>query len=512
MSLPPNLPYRKRLREEPTPSPPAASLPQPRGEAEAEQSYQDALTTAQLVPTVIGDAANMFEAAASMSSSAALSSSSSSPPPAHLRLYRHALESMFSFCSLPELHHISSVCRQWSAAVLSMKPISGWIKTVMSAGEAATVRCLEDSRLARRHVNAVGEHLSHEIPLSGVLVTRLLQALPRIQILSWVLPALGQVGDSLPMLFSPSLTELHVTIRLCIPDTLRYFRQLNQLKLLSVTIEDECMSTISFAPLQQLPSLRHFGLHLYDDMYADRELSEVQMAEVMLLTQLEILNLPFDGKWLPQLLLKPDHHLAWTDVCWISLENDHQLTGLVTLTGLGTLELCTKHYVIADFDFLSAFRSLTSLSLHLWRYDGQQPTSMALLAGARHCARLTSLLLDDITWSASDLQRFLSFCPLMSSLILDDCAQIRSLSWLASPALQQRLKSLWIQNCRSDIRDLLIPNTPHERSFLSTLRASDYVFLNHCFHPVLTADHIRSIQASLPAQSRLNVEPKPVEP
>jgi len=39
------------------------------------------------------------------------------------RLYKHVLESIFSHLNLSELGRISAVCRDWSAAVDSMRPI-----------------------------------------------------------------------------------------------------------------------------------------------------------------------------------------------------------------------------------------------------------------------------------------------------------------------------------------------------------------------------------------------------
>ncbi len=43
-------------------------------------------------------------------------------PPVAL-LYRHALESIFAFTSLADLHALMSVCKEWQSAVLSMAPM-----------------------------------------------------------------------------------------------------------------------------------------------------------------------------------------------------------------------------------------------------------------------------------------------------------------------------------------------------------------------------------------------------
>ena len=44
---------------------------------------------------------------------------------AHSRLYKHALESIFSHLNLSELSRISATCKDWSDAVGSMRPIGG---------------------------------------------------------------------------------------------------------------------------------------------------------------------------------------------------------------------------------------------------------------------------------------------------------------------------------------------------------------------------------------------------
>ena len=46
-----------------------------------------------------------------------------SPPP-HTRLYKHALESIFAHLGLLDLGHLLATCRDWSAAVDSMRPIN----------------------------------------------------------------------------------------------------------------------------------------------------------------------------------------------------------------------------------------------------------------------------------------------------------------------------------------------------------------------------------------------------
>jgi len=68
--------------------------------------------------------------------------SSSSP---YSRLYRHALESIFAHLTLSELGRVSSTCRDWSAAVDSMRPIGACI-----TWKLLTFRSIGNSRLMRQ--------------------------------------------------------------------------------------------------------------------------------------------------------------------------------------------------------------------------------------------------------------------------------------------------------------------------------------------------------------------------
>ena len=65
--------------------------------------------------------------------------------PAYLRLYKHALESIFSHLNLSELARISATCRGWSAAVDSMRPIGASVGGMTSLG----VQSMCTSRLVR---------------------------------------------------------------------------------------------------------------------------------------------------------------------------------------------------------------------------------------------------------------------------------------------------------------------------------------------------------------------------
>jgi len=64
--------------------------------------------------------------------------------PSVTQLYKHALESIFANLSLPELARVSAVCRDWSAAVDSMRPIGALLD-----GKGSWPRTMRIPRLMR---------------------------------------------------------------------------------------------------------------------------------------------------------------------------------------------------------------------------------------------------------------------------------------------------------------------------------------------------------------------------
>jgi len=74
------------------------------------------------------------------------------------RLYKHALESIFSHLNLSELAHVSATCRNWSAAVDSMRPIGAYIYV-----NRFMLRSMCNSRLVRQvseiELNSGGEFI-----------------------------------------------------------------------------------------------------------------------------------------------------------------------------------------------------------------------------------------------------------------------------------------------------------------------------------------------------------------
>jgi len=81
----------------------------------------------------------------------------------HLRLYKHALESIFSHLTLSELGRISAACRDWSTAVDSMRPIGATV----DGKKSSWLLSIQNFRLMR-HVSNI--HIRTRISASGLAI------------------------------------------------------------------------------------------------------------------------------------------------------------------------------------------------------------------------------------------------------------------------------------------------------------------------------------------------------
>jgi hypothetical protein len=147
MSLPVSNSSRKRVRDPAAPS----SLAPAAASAAIDSAFQPPASQRMRTrsQTCQPPSASSATAAHREQLSAQGSFSSVSAPPAYLRLYRHALESIFAFCTLSELHRLSTVCRAWNIAVHSTPCIRASIAELPLIDDVAgSVALLEASSLA----------------------------------------------------------------------------------------------------------------------------------------------------------------------------------------------------------------------------------------------------------------------------------------------------------------------------------------------------------------------------
>jgi len=93
--------------------------------------------------------------------SASVSSPPPHPPP-YKSLYRHALESIFAHLGLADLAHISATCRDWAAAVTSMRPIGA--RLVAGTAKLNTINKYRSIPVMMRHVAVIRVKRTHSLP------------------------------------------------------------------------------------------------------------------------------------------------------------------------------------------------------------------------------------------------------------------------------------------------------------------------------------------------------------
>ena len=104
----------------------------------------------QLVTGVYSNDALRTRARPQPQQAATVAASSTSPVPL---LHRHALESVFAFCSLPGLTTAQLVSRNWHSAVRSMRPIEASVHLLTPAVlEWLRMHDLLDSYVVRARV------------------------------------------------------------------------------------------------------------------------------------------------------------------------------------------------------------------------------------------------------------------------------------------------------------------------------------------------------------------------
>jgi hypothetical protein len=182
------------------------------------------------------------------------SASASSPPAYYLRLYRHALESIFAFATLGDLHSLCSVCRHWLQAVSTMRSIDA---TAPLRYEPEYMALLCASRLIL-HIAVAGSATYPEyLSLTGDKLSLLLRSAPRLRELHWQLDPYDL--SDLPQL-SGQLKMLQMKVSRSEPEVIAQLVPLQQLESLTLKLDGTQLADINFASLQRMRSLQQFSL------------------------------------------------------------------------------------------------------------------------------------------------------------------------------------------------------------------------------------------------------------
>jgi hypothetical protein len=256
------------------------------------------------------------------------SESCAAGPSAARSLYRHALESIFSFLSVKDLAlGVLRTSREWAAAVGSMKSLDlAWTepRTSFALSLAPHERVWTSVELIRavlqspfaRHIGSLGIGDRAHLPLLTGALTELVEAsCSSLHTLRFV-QAREALWTAAHHVFLPSRLR-HLSCELVLQASLRHVltqsAQLQQLETLALTLEDHDgpSENCSFAGLQSLPRLRSLELIIGG-------LTNGQATELRLLTASGLQRLYVDSvsRYTVQngfvnelaMLLAPPHH------------------------------------------------------------------------------------------------------------------------------------------------------------------------------------------------------------
>ncbi len=222
-------------------------------------------------------------------------------------LYADALESIFAFGSLKELAVLMAVCRDWQAAVLSLKP-SKLAQRFATGSSNHVVTLLCASRL-RRHVAHIERGYTGTPYLSATHASPhlLTQHMPHLLSLSAEMNECRQ-----PLCFPHQLHTLRLYLQgspsgNSISASLTIIAQPPSLEELHFDFpQGEDSSSVSVAPLISMSQLRNLDVsRLY-------HLSDAQVAQLGQMSQLEVLS-PLSELSLRK-LPAPGHRLRLRDI------------------------------------------------------------------------------------------------------------------------------------------------------------------------------------------------------
>jgi len=416
-----------------------------------------------------------FHAADACSAERASSSSSSSASAvtvAHKSfLHRHALESIFAFCSLKEMGSVISVCKDWLAALISVSPRNFTLQLTRRATSHWLLHMCR-SRLAARHI---GRLMGDDdcMPFSAEHIYFVACSLKSLRTMSVLLEA-----STVPVQFPPQLQNL----TLYLPD--RYFQaaantvldavgHLHDLTTLTIVqlVDDDII--FSFGPLANCPAL--------SSLILSRGLGEFSPEQVQQLRTLHSLRrlvtsgmscLSFTA------LLAPGHQLQQLDSleCEGGPPEDYDaLAQLPSLTRLACVVM-TPHV-----DFLPRIRQLRSLDFR-FEFDMVLTANVVqVMSALTACEQLTELSVchgTEFQFSSDQLAVALeSMHHLRSLTVLGEKGRagvqgvqpLSSLSFLEAGTLNKTLTELNLRYCYAEFPLEELRRT-HKLRALQTLR------------------------------------------
>jgi len=365
-------------------------------------------------------------------------------------LHRHALESVFAFCSLSELAAIIAVAREWQAAVLRMAPLG--LRLNGCSSKQMALLCHSPLRRHVAFLDCLGScdifvsperiHLmSHRLPQLRELTVTVrppmpsgvaLQFPPGLRLLRLVLQSEKDDGNDVGFaeLFNAAL------------DAAASLEQLQDLQLHIRGLSHGREFPGSLAALTRARSLRHLKFALGG--FQVPRFGDAHVADLRALVQLHTLAFNRVNTPLLRRLLAPPHALRWQELggLWQLTKDDAAL--LVSLS----LRTLYANLAMPHADFLLQLPQLTTLRLSA---AGQgPPDTERILQAVGTCAQLRSLTLEDsesvnmLHLRSAQLGACLTRLPNLQELDLSGATELTTLSFLEVGSVRGTLIKLFL--------------------------------------------------------------------
>jgi hypothetical protein len=465
---------------------------------------------------VVSEAAASSSAAAASSSvsstAAAIPASLRHSPQPHLKLHKHALESICGFLSFEELLQAVLVSPRWKDAVYAMAPLPVG-RRIMSDEMVATVVALPSAPPLARHVSFIGNFCEHEaysdlIEASRQQLLALLTNLPKVRKLC-LIPLQPNVQAVWNGVRFPAMELLH-SVAISYPlyaYTLEIAWSLNPLiQALSLlpSLSDLYVSSnraaqivdVSLAPLQTAQALRSLSLQ---NLYFDREraalthTSPAHAQELRALTQLERLDAEVDEPLLLEVLRLPsDAPLGWTELpssYHIVTDAVAELLPRVT-PRLRRFDLRHCSEKLNSLDFLARLPKLKEFTSRCVPLAAMPRHDALLQSLSVQLPLVTSCWLSDSKLTNEELEALMKRLPHLRELTLERHEGFTSLEFLMP--LAGSLRTLCISRCK-----VLTPLTLARMSILPSLHHLEALQLHKSFVRVDTERGVHQLLAPL---------------
>lgn len=373
-------------------------------------------------------------------------------------LYRDALASIFRFLGQLELTMALQVSHSWLAAANAMPVLQ------LTFERPSVPLCVVAQSAMGRHVTHVGtagQYVAVTADSLFVLTRHMVQ-------LRTLFCELQQIPSQGPLAFPLGLREMTLQLNHMpsAADVNAVFTTISRLSVLSIFVIHlpKLDVYLSFSPLKAMAQLRSLVIHLPNHILANNNLSDVQVDELRVMSNLVKLHInPTSVSVLRRLLIQPNE-LQVQDIRLPRVLDDEVSALLLQLPpSLTTFRGSTS---CSRFDFFQRLPNLTLLSLQLIESNSTN-IAESLLTGLKQCVNIETFGFCCTGLTAAYLRELLSFFPRLHTFAIRN-GTIDTLSFLVQQPLSRQLTRLDLTDCKrlplTELRHV------HSLSGLETLR------------------------------------------